>query len=431
MWHSLAFMTLLCLTTNCERPTGFCETSADCPSGQACQATTSLCVPTGLSVQKQGSGDGQVRSNPDGILCGGQCNAAFSAGNSVELRAFPDDTSYLDGWSTDCAFNVPCKIVVQSLATVTAKFGRKECIDGWCRENPLPNGRILTKGQVSSLWGSRSSDIWGVSYDTNVRDIIHFDGSSWSVVDSPTCQGCQYNSIHGTGPTNVWAVGGSPMTTLIAHWDGDKWMTIPVDTPGGSALDVWALNSETAIVVGGFNFIVLRSNQGNWNHSAINYKDKFSVVYGRANKVWAASNSGAVAYYQDGNIYPFNKMDGEPIAKGFIDSARGIYVDVGVSSVWIAGTLAGGGKLLKCSLQDMICNNEWESSEVPFDFWGDGAGLYVTSRGGLHRYESDSTRGRWTVVPDAPRFYAYGLWGNGRGRLWIAGGEGKLFSFVP
>lgn len=62
--------------------------------------------------------------------------------------------------------------------------------------------------------------------------VLHFDGSSWVVVNvaTPGISSSLY-SISTTDANNAWAVGwyfdGSHSHTLTLHWDGSSWQTVP------------------------------------------------------------------------------------------------------------------------------------------------------------------------------------------------------------
>src|SRR5579864_6397756 len=48
----------------------------------------------------------------------------------------------------------------------------RECgADGWCWENPLPNGH-----RFRSIWGGATDDVWAVG-DGSV--VMHWDGRDW------------------------------------------------------------------------------------------------------------------------------------------------------------------------------------------------------------------------------------------------------------
>src|SRR3954451_20005135 len=71
--------------------------------------------------------------------------------------------------------------------------------------------------------------------------IEHWNGSSWSVVPSPTPVGALYSrlkSVDAVSANNVWAVGDLGLRrgverTLIEHWNGTSWHRVPSPNPAG------------------------------------------------------------------------------------------------------------------------------------------------------------------------------------------------------
>src|SRR5439155_2801184 len=66
----------------------------------------------------------------------------------------------------------------------------------------------------------------------------HWDGSTWSIVPSPS-QGTGHNylrSVAVVGTSDIWAVGyisfGTTSQTLIEHWDGSSWSIVSNPNPG-------------------------------------------------------------------------------------------------------------------------------------------------------------------------------------------------------
>jgi YVTN family beta-propeller protein len=57
--------------------------------------------PRTLTVAKAGTGIGTVTSSPQGITCGGTCQASFDFGTVVMLTATSDSGSFFSGWSGD------------------------------------------------------------------------------------------------------------------------------------------------------------------------------------------------------------------------------------------------------------------------------------------------------------------------------------------
>lgn len=77
-----------------------------------------------LTLQKQGTGSGNVTSNPSGINCGGTCpvqSAPFGTGSSVTLTATPDFGSVFTGWG-GCSGGSTCTTLMSGDQTIVAIF---------------------------------------------------------------------------------------------------------------------------------------------------------------------------------------------------------------------------------------------------------------------------------------------------------------------
>jgi hypothetical protein len=117
-------------------------------------------------------------------------------------------------------------------------------------------------GDASYLYGisaPSSDDIWAVggSYSANTSIvstlIIHWDGSSWTQVTSPSPDPHSnvLYSASAVASDAVWAVGARDTGTLVLFWDGTTWSSIPTPTVGQfdslysvsalSAGDMWAV----------------------------------------------------------------------------------------------------------------------------------------------------------------------------------------------
>lgn len=86
---------------------------------------------------------------------------------------------------------------------------------------------------LSGVWAASPTDVWAVgSYLNGQSDatlIEHWDGSSWSIVSSPNSSDSLLYSVSGTSSSDVWAVGqgqGWADTTLVEHWDGSSWSIV-------------------------------------------------------------------------------------------------------------------------------------------------------------------------------------------------------------
>src|SRR5215469_7128522 len=102
---------------------------------------------------------------------------------------------------------------------------------------PLPNVG-LQENVLLGVSMPSPGKAWAVGYFVNGKFeqqtlILHFDGSGWSVVPSPS-PGAQQNILYGVAAvsdSDVWAVGGQQDSnglwhTLTEHWDGSEWSVV-------------------------------------------------------------------------------------------------------------------------------------------------------------------------------------------------------------
>jgi len=77
-----------------------------------------------LTIQKQGSGDGLVTSNPSGVSCGSDCDEMFVDGTIVTLDADPVAGSTFVRWLSCPSVNQQDQCVVEMTTdrTVRAEF---------------------------------------------------------------------------------------------------------------------------------------------------------------------------------------------------------------------------------------------------------------------------------------------------------------------
>ena len=119
---------------------------------------------------------------------------------------------------------------------------------------------------LSSVSAISSNDVWAVgtangsSYSSFLTLVEHWDGSTWSVIPSPSTGGWGsfLFSVAAISDSNIWAVGeilngASNSSTLVEHWDGSIWSIVSAPSPGQegilnsvaaiSAINVWAVGS--------------------------------------------------------------------------------------------------------------------------------------------------------------------------------------------
>jgi hypothetical protein len=131
--------------------------------------------------------------------------------------------------------------------------------------SPSPGGQFNTF--LTGVTATSGGDVWAVGDYISSQDpsvtllslILHWDGTSWKQVDSPSPGPVgltQLTSVAATSLTNAWAVGffpdGTANRNLILHWDGTSWSQVPSPNPlEDNRLDgVTATSADSAVAVG-------------------------------------------------------------------------------------------------------------------------------------------------------------------------------------
>jgi hypothetical protein len=120
----------------------------------------------------------------------------------------------------------------------------------------------LGESALNAVSVQASDDIWAVGYyqpakktDAAFHTLTeHRDGSSWSVVDSPSV-GSGSNTLTGVAAIsshNVWAVGyefdsvTGDRATLLEHFDGTSWSIVTGPNPGATSNSLLAVSAVSA-----------------------------------------------------------------------------------------------------------------------------------------------------------------------------------------
>jgi len=99
--------------------------------------------------------------------------------------------------------------------------------DGWCWQNPLPQGLAL-----NDVFAISRDDVWAVGREGIT---MHFDGATWRKVD-PGVTVRWLNRVYGFAWNDVWAAGDG----AIAHFDGSAWTPVT----GGPTNEILALGGD-------------------------------------------------------------------------------------------------------------------------------------------------------------------------------------------
>ncbi len=91
-----------------------------------------------------------------------------------------------------------------------------------------------------AIWASATDDLWVAGANGQT---VHFDGSTWSHVATPTLSALR--ALSGTSRSDVWAVGAQG---ALLHFDGGAWSAVAVPTNqdlfgvwADGPCDVWAI----------------------------------------------------------------------------------------------------------------------------------------------------------------------------------------------
>ena len=114
---------------------------------------------------------------------------------------------------------------------------------------------------ASNAWAVGNTLVGGVDQTL----ILHWDGSTWAPVPSPSPGGTSMDSdlsaVAATSAGNAWAVGSYRVTggtlALALHWDGTHWAQVNTPNPsntfnqlsavgGSSASNIWAVGGYQA-----------------------------------------------------------------------------------------------------------------------------------------------------------------------------------------
>ena len=109
-----------------------------------------------LTILRQGTGSGAVRSAPAGIDCGSSCSASFISGTQVTLAAQAASGSSFSGWGGACSGTAnSCSVSMNGASSVTANF------------SAVPAQRLLSLSKSGTGTGTVTSSPTGMSCAAN------------------------------------------------------------------------------------------------------------------------------------------------------------------------------------------------------------------------------------------------------------------------
>lgn len=192
---------------------------------------------------------------------------------------------------------------------------------------PLP-ANANSNTTLNAISADGPSDVWiaGTFLDSaigqNETFSEHFNGATWAVVPMPMVNSSnpnaffQFNGIKANNASDVWAVGDSGVTdvpssqqTLIEHFNGTSWSIVPSPSPGtiddltgvttsNAADSVWAVGSDTPAGTSTRQTLTMNWNGTSWTVVASPDTASTDALNAVATNpgaaiVWAVGASGA------------------------------------------------------------------------------------------------------------------------------------------
>ena len=233
-----------------------------------------------------------------------------------------------------------------------------------------------------------TNDVWAAGHyldNTGIyRTLVeHWDGGSWVIVSSPNAGNGDnaLNAIAAASSNNIWAVGyqssapGTASSTLVLHFDGTSWTVVPSPNPGGltSSLAGVVAMADGRIWAAGFYY------DGTQGRTLLLHGDTsgFETVPGEdfpdeGNVLNAIATSGSGDIFAAGYHYPNGTIDYQGLIEHYDGTQwRRVSSAQGDSYTYLSGITAqpGGaawavGNTLTATIAESVC--EIQVSEAGF-----------------------------------------------------------------
>jgi hypothetical protein len=212
-------------------------------------------------------------------------------------------------------------------------------------------------GLFQAVAGAASNDVWVVgvnlsSSSTGDPLIEHWNGTSWSVVASPTIDGGGLNALAVVSSNDVWAAGTNNGNALIEHWDGTSWrvVTSSVVTSAGALSGISADASNDVWAVGRAGTggpPILHFDGTNWSLVASHPDiEATSVTALSSTNVWAVGTVGVFCNHKTHRKAAIEHWDGtswsivsspDPTNSPCLDSFLNGIAAISASDIWAVG----------------------------------------------------------------------------------------------
>ena len=277
-------------------------------------------------------------------------------------------------------------------------------------------------GALVSVWGSSPDHVWAVGGQADRGLILHSDGVLWSPVgvDAPA----MLTWVYGFHDDDVYAVGDEG---LAFHYDGSDWSRIDTGTDlplygvwGASGDEVWIVGGDPEGTAG--DAVVLRGSAGAFERVTVPADLAPSALY----KAYGFAADDFIAVGTDGTVLRWTGGDWwrEPTP-----------TEQPLFSLWGRGPddiYAVGG-----SVSGEVLHYDGAAWSRAHEETDNGlAGVFTTQDGpaiavGMYSYVLELDQDGGEVEPVMPALapvpFLHGVWGDGAGTTYAAGGD--LFRF--
>lgn len=255
---------------------------------------------------------------------------------------------------------------------------------------------------LGSIWFADSTHGWGVFTNSMVQT---WNGTGWTQVNPSLIPstGSQLMSVSGSGINDVWAVG---LDGKILHWNGSTWSLVVSPVGTEDLFTVWSRTANDAWIGGGTS--ILHWNGTSWSVTLSNRSGGSgspNAFWGAsANDVWCVTPNGT--FHWDGSIWDFVSPKSEILQSLWGFSANDIWA-VGWNGLiqhWNGSTWT-----TITNPATTLLSGVWGSA--PNDIW-------VGGYSGTLLHWNGTT---WTTLDTGTDFNVYSLFGSGATNVWIAG----------
>jgi hypothetical protein len=263
------------------------------------------------------------------------------------------------------------------------------------------DGHTLSKFPVtatSTVWwihGTSDRDVWAVG-ETGL--IMHFAGSDWSVVASPTT--ANLYGVWAAASDDVWAVGGSPIgpgpNDVLLHFDGAAWTSVaPPRALGATYFKVWGLSSRDVHVVGSAG-LALHYDGTSWSEVPTGTTATLVTVHGGPIGLFAVGGPPPTLLRWDGSAW-----QAEMLAPTMSGRLTGLFVDA-------SGTIFVTGEHYQRFRREASSTSFTDDTTSPPLFgdlhavWGDGHGDAIAVGGNYVALTSQGVQPKGIVARYGP-----------------------------